>query len=68
MNWQRTGPKVVKRIINDDLRQMVVKFPWSDGAHYSLWHGDNHAGTFDSAEDAQRHADTLVTDKKEIQK
>lgn len=61
MKWNRTGPKVVKRVIDDKRDQCIIKFPWEAGTRYVLWHCDNHAGTFDSAEDAQRHADTLLT-------
>ena len=60
IDWQRTGKKVMKRTLDDTLWQMIVKFPWSIGTHYVLWHNSEHAGTFDSAEEAQRHADTLI--------
>lgn len=59
-NWERTGPKVMQR--GD---QCVIKFPWSFGNRYVLWNGDEHAGTFDSAEEAQSAADNLMANKGE---
>ena len=36
----------------------VVRFPWSDGATYILWHHSSVIGTYTSAEDAKTAAES----------
>ena len=36
----------------------IVRFPWSDGATYILWHNSTVLGTYTSAEDAKTSAES----------
>lgn len=51
IEWARSGQNVLKCG-----KWRIVRFPWSEGPHYVLWHADEYRGTFASAEDAKKVA------------
>ena len=51
--WKRSANNVMRC---DGWR--IVRFPWSDGATYILWHHSSVIGTYTSADDAKNAAES----------
>jgi hypothetical protein len=51
--WKRSAHNVMRC---DGWR--IVRFPWSNGATYILWHHSSVLGTYTSAEDAKNAAES----------
>ena len=51
--WKRSANNVMR---SEGFR--IVRFPWSDGATYILWHHSSVIGTYTSAEDAKNAAES----------